>query len=175
METLEIIKRTREYLNYIEEHILNIQKAFKELNDSKGFQQTHFCYDDFNFFRLKDMIMGHDKSKLSEGEFVQYRKSFYPTDIEMEKYGKYPMSEAWEHHKENNDHHWERIEKECTEYGYYQCIHMVIDWTAMGYKFGDTAKEYYKINKEKIKLPDWAVKFIYEIFEMLEEKGEGKT
>ena len=41
---------------------------------------------------------------------------------------------------------------------------MVLDWMAMGYKFGDTAQEYYEKNKEKIELPDWAIEFIYEIF-----------
>jgi hypothetical protein len=41
---------------------------------------------------------------------------------------------------------------------------MVIDWMAMGYKFGDTAQQYYEKNKEKIKLPGYAVKFMYEIF-----------
>jgi hypothetical protein len=31
---------------------------------------------------------------------------------------------------------------------------MVVDWEAMSLKFGDTAKEYYLNNKEKIKLTD---------------------
>lgn len=44
------------------------------------------------------------------------------------------------------------------------CVHMVIDWMAMGYKFNDNAKIYYERNKDKIKLPEYAVVFIYEIF-----------
>jgi hypothetical protein len=48
------------------------------------------------------------------------------------------------------------------------CTHMVIDWMAMGYKFGDTAQQYYEANKDKIELPDYAVDFIYEIFKRLD-------
>jgi len=47
---------------------------------------------------------------------------------------------------------------------------MVLDWMAMGYKFGDTAQEYYEKNKEKIKIPSWAVDFIYQIFDRIKVK-----
>jgi len=30
---------------------------------------------------------------------------------------------------------------------------MVLDWMAMGLKFGDTAEEYYENNRDKIKIP----------------------
>ena len=38
---------------------------------------------------------------------------------------------------------------------------------AMGYEFGDTAKEYYENNKDKIILPEWAIKEMYKIFEII--------
>ena len=41
---------------------------------------------------------------------------------------------------------------------------------AMGYKFGDTARSYYETNSGKIKLPDFVVHFIYEIFDRIIEK-----
>ena len=47
------------------------------------------------------------------------------------------------------------------------CVHMVVDWIAMGFEMGDTAKEYYEANKDKINLPGWAVKFIDEIFDRI--------
>jgi len=43
----------------------------------------------------------------------------------------------------------------------------VIDWVAMGFKFNDTAKEYYEKNKHEINLPDWAIKLMYEIFDCI--------
>ena len=46
---------------------------------------------------------------------------------------------------------------------------MVLDWMAMGYKFGDTAQEYYEKNKDKIALPNIAIPFMYETFERLYE------
>ena len=44
---------------------------------------------------------------------------------------------------------------------------MVIDWVAMGFEFGDTAKSYYESNKEKIVIPKWAEEFMYEIFDCI--------
>lgn len=78
------------------------------------------------------------------------------------------MSSAWENHKKENMHHWEtwtdRIQTLTPNEWEIHCAHMVIDWMAMGYKFGDIAKSYYEKNKDNIKIPDYAVSFIYEIF-----------
>ena len=41
----------------------------------------------------------------------------------------------------------------------------IVDWMAMGYEFGDTAKEYYEKMKDEINFPDWAIKLMYEIFD----------
>ena len=38
---------------------------------------------------------------------------------------------------------------------------------AMGYEFGDTAKEYYENNKAKIDLPKWAIDEMYKIFDIV--------
>ena len=54
------------------------------------------------------------------------------------------------------------------------CVCMVIDWMAMGLEFGDTAEAYYEREKEKIRLPDWAVTFIGEIFERLRPEPQGE-
>ncbi len=45
------------------------------------------------------------------------------------------------------------------------CVHMVLDWMAMSYTLGGSAQQYYSDNQHKIHLPDYAVKFISEIFE----------
>jgi hypothetical protein len=74
---------------------------------------------------------------------------------------------AWENHKEKNPHHWENWTKK--EGGWVcNCVCMVVDWMAMGMKFNDTPREYYEKNKDKIKLPNYAIKFMYKIFELLE-------
>ena len=170
MKALEQIKKTCEYLDYLEEHINNVRRAWLEIQDKC--RSMRFIWDDFVYHRLGMEVESHDISKLSEQEFVQYRKAFYPADGEA----KYDMIEAWEHHKKYNPHHWETWTT-LPEYDPYEweinCAHMVIDWMAMGYKFGDTAREYYEKNRDKIILPDYAVSFIYEIFERL--KSDDKS
>lgn len=167
------IAKTREYLDYIEEHCSNVRKAWKEI--SEKCKDMRFVWDDYVWFTINDAVLQHDLSKLDEEEFVQYRKAFYPTEVEKAVNGKYDMSAAWESHKANNPHHWENWTKIAAEDPYtheVHCVHMVIDWTAMGYKFGDTAKEYYERNKDRISLPQWAIEFIYEIFRRVESVSE---
>ena len=164
-QTLELINKTREYLDYVEEHCLNVVKAWKELKIKC--KDMRFISDDFVFDWLRQEVMRHDFTKLSAEEFVQYRRHFYPCPFEQ----KGSLDEAWEHHKTSNAHHWE----EWTKHEYVDpyewevhCVHMVIDWMAMGYKFGDTARQYYETNNGKINLPDYAEVFIYEIFNRIE-------
>lgn len=40
---------------------------------------------------------------------------------------------------------------------------------AMGKKFGDTAAEYYESHKDEIDIPEWARKFLLDIFECLQQ------
>lgn len=168
MHILKEIEKTREYLDYLEEHILNIRKAWVEIQDKCNdmfFIQTDVFYDQIGLEVTK-----HDLSKISEYEFVQYRKAFFPTSNEK----KYNMSDAWKHHLVNNKHHWENWIKSYSHIDndwIIHCVHMVVDWVAMGYKFNDTAQQYYEKNKDKIQLPDEAIKLIYQIFERLYPNG----
>lgn len=173
----ELIYKTQEYLNYIEEHYSNVQKAWQILKE-KCKHET-FIYDDFRYFCIDDMIKDHDLSKLSAEEFVQYRKQFFPASFEKAADNKADFEKAWEHHKENNNHHWENWT------GRYECkgwdglqgpyysdeIHfvcMICDWMAMSMKFGDTPREYYEKNKDKIQLPENFIPWLYEIFDQIE-------
>lgn len=165
MKALELINKTREYIDYIEEHINNVEKAWKEVKIKC--KDMRFIWDDFYYFHLDNAIKYHDISKLSEQEFVQYRKDFFPIEEEP----KFDAIEAIDHHKRHNFHHWERWTKDgnnTPNEWEIHCAHMVIDWMAMGYKFNDTAQSYYERNKDKIILPDYAKSFIYEIFSRIE-------
>ena len=160
------INKFREYLDYIEEHYNNIQKAWKLINDkcqNKGFA---FISDDNLWFAIDSEVKHHDKSKLSMQEFTQYRQFFFP--CENEKKDRDLFKNAWEHHKIKNSHHWQTW----TMDGYgndkqVAFIHNLVDWIVMGFKFGDTARDYYENNKDEIKLPKWAVKLMYEIFDCI--------
>jgi hypothetical protein len=164
MEALMHIQRTKEYLYYLEEHILNVEKAWDVLQDKC--QDMNFICDDFLYHWLDDEIKKHDLSKLSEFELVQYRKAFFPVPTEE----KQELGEAWEHHKENNPHHWENWTKNDTINPHeweIHCVHMVVDWMAMGFKFNDNAQQFYEKNKDKIKIPQYAIDFIYDIFKRI--------
>lgn len=165
MKILDEINKAREYLDYIEEHVLNVRKSWEELKIKC--KDMRFIWDDFYYFSIENAIIYHDLSKMSEQEFIQYRKTFYPTDDEAKK-GKFDISSAWDHHIINNPHHWENwstipVRKSPVDFEVH-CVCMICDWMAMGYKFGDTAQQYYEKNKDRINIPEAAIPFMYEIF-----------
>ena len=165
MKILEEINKTREYLDYIEEHVLNVQKAWKEIQEKC--KDMSFIWDDACYFSIDNEIKLHDLSKMSEQEFIQYRKTFFPTNEEKEK-DKYDISKAWEHHKKHNPHHWETWTLSNKEQVIH-CVCMICDWMAMAYKFNDTAKRYYEKNKDEILIQSDMIPFMYEIFNRIED------
>ena len=159
------IAKTREYLDYFERHYDNVQKAWALINDKCIDKNFRFIHDDFVWHTIDADVKLHDESKLSELEFTQYRNYFFPA--ENEEKNKESFMAAWEHHKANNDHHWQTWTEKHREnpYGDAFLVMNVIDWMAMGFEFGDTAKDYYEKNESEIKFPEWAVKLMYEIFD----------
>ena len=79
----ELIQKTREYLDYVERHYNNVQKAWAELNEKCKGKGFNWLYDDFIWNNINENIKHHDESKLSRYEFVQYRQFFYPTSYEQ--------------------------------------------------------------------------------------------
>lgn len=158
----EYIKQTRAYCDYLEEHFNNIAKAFDEVYSAC--KQLNFFIDDYNFHTLYREVELHDISKFSSAEFTQYRKKFFP--INNQQVDVTNFDKAWEHHYTNNTHHWESATAQL------DVIHMVIDWTAMSYKFGGTAQSYYEANLHKIKLQPDLIDFMYTIFNKLKDSHE---
>lgn len=154
MKGQDYIDATRSYLAYVEEHLENVRLAFDEV--SRACDGMWWVGDDCTWHNLRAEVELHDLSKFSAAEFTHYRDWFYPVcDNDKASSG---MSEAWENHKRKNHHHHE------TATSYTDMIHMVIDWTAMGYKFGDTAQSYYESNSDKIKLTETMRRDMYEVF-----------
>lgn len=163
---IELIKKTREYLDYVEQHYNNVQKAWQILQDKC--KDMRFIYDDFVFGCIDANIKRHDESKLSVEEFVQYRQFFYP--VLGEKKNRTLFTSAWANHLNKNLHHWQSWTSQDFKDPYSAEIYLVeniCDWMAMGFEKGDNAKEYYESNKDSINMPDWAVKFMYEVFERI--------
>lgn len=162
----EKLQKFREYLDYIERHYDNVQKAWALINERCSNKSFRFLSDDFVWGLINENIKNHDLSKLSPEEFTQYRQFFFPADGETKN--KELMNLAWSHHCDNNYHHWQNWTG-CKFQDPYSAeiylIENIVDWMAMGFEFNDTAKEYYEKNKDEINFPDWAVKLMYEIFE----------
>ena len=163
MKGHDYIDATRKYLSYLEEHLNNVRVAHSHL--SNACKDMWWTTDDFFWHTLLNDVKHHDLSKFSENEFVQYRKHFYPIDGEIPS----DFDSAWENHKRENHHHWETVSDE------YDLVHMIIDWTAMSYKFGGSAQSYYEKNAATIHISDYHKKYMYEIFEKIAEyeKNQG--
>lgn len=161
-KTKDIIQRTREYLDYLERHIDNVQKAWKEV--SEKCKDMSFVWDDFRWFSIQEMVDTHDASKLSEAEFVQYRRFFYP----LPEDDGVTLTPAWDHHKKENPHHWQNWATRSHYHPYAEECHlvcMVLDWMAMAYELGGSAQEYYEKNIADIHIPDEWIPFLYQIFD----------
>ena len=166
MEGRKHLAAIRTYCDYIDRHLSNVEKSWSTLQEAcKGMR---FIYDDYVWGSIDEEVKRHDLSKFSAQEFIQYQQCFVP----VEGAEKRKLGDAWEHHKSENDHHWQTWASR--EYGNpyakeVHCVHMVIDWMAMGLEFGNTAESYYRDNESSIEIPDWAREFLGEIFDCLSE------
>lgn len=160
MEGFKYIKTSRDYLSYLEEHLTNVAKAFAEVSDACD--GMVWVGDDYTWHTLRQEVLNHDISKFSKYEFTQYRDKFFRVD-DLESIDA-DFDEAWEHHKINNTHHNESIRTDYRGNTEKDIIHMVIDWTAMGYKFGDNAEDYFNKNKDTITIPEGYDSFLQEVF-----------
>jgi len=168
------IKAIRAYCDYVEEHLQNIEKAWKVIQAKC--KSEKFIWDDHCFWLIDGLVERHDLSKFSPEEFTQYQQKFHPDNPNPSAQEKELIednfSKAWEHHKEYNPHHWENwAGKE-----YYHpheaichCVCMIIDWMAMGYKFNDTAESYYLKNRHRIGLTTEWHEFCMRVFKLIKE------
>lgn len=165
MDGQEYIDKTREYLDYLEEHLNNIAKAFQEL--SEACNGLAWVGDGLAWHTLRQEVEQHDLSKFSKLEFTTYRKKFFP--VKGEPFDKHDWEMAWYNHKKCNPHHHEAIRYEAGMPGLTESdlVHMIVDWTAMSYKFGGTAQSYYEANTDKISINEEFIPFVYEVFERI--------
>ena len=144
----------------MEEHFNNIALAFDEVYSKC--KHLPFFADDYNYHTLYNQVECHDLSKFSAEEFTQYRNHFFP--VVKEESHLSDFASAFSHHLSVNTHHITRATTEL------DVLHMVIDLTAMGYKFNSTAQSYYEDNQYRIKLDPDLVPFMYSIFNALKDK-----
>lgn len=108
----------------------------------------------------------HDLSKFNPIEFVPYTKWFYgkygtslgrcpvESHLHYKEYTlcKFNFDKAWQHHKDNNKHHWNYWHERGMDMPKKYRKQMICDWKGMSRKFGDTPQSYYLKNYNNIKL-----------------------
>ena len=169
--TMDVIMKTEMYLIYLQEHVANVLSCWAEVVEKC--KHMRFIYDDYVYSVLRQQIQQHDRTKLSLQEFAPYRQRFYPVD-DSERAAT-DFQAAWEHHKKYNSHHWENWTTQTYTDPYsaeINCVHMVIDWLAMGKTQDNSALVYYEKQRDTIKLPTWADKMVREICAAVEKEGE---
>lgn len=173
----ELKSKIDEYSKYIKEHIENVKECWANHTDAIIKYLKDNEYRDSIVNMLIDRINRnidyetHDFSKWSNEEFIAYRVKFYPTTKEQDIISRYSacqalvndyFNRAWGHHVHNNPHHPEHwiianedgkpntIISMDTEY----IVEMLMDWEAMGRKFGGNAYSYWydKAKKSKANL-----------------------
>lgn len=115
-EDKEYASMCNKYMDYIAEHIANVEKSYYLLFED-GNKLTLDGYTDEQIAEvlsvLKEDIKNHDSSKFSDEEFYAYRAFFNPTDKEKElmndenyyKQAEDAFGDAWKHHYTHNPHH----------------------------------------------------------------------
>lgn len=176
--------KENEYVRYIEEHRINIYKAFEEMllcpdMDWMNWNEELCC-------KLFNRVINHDISKYSVEEFNPYREYYHPINAEEKANAAERFEQAWKHHWENNDHHWQCRRRDMdgprmTEEQQLACLENILDWMAMGYKFNNRPYEYYESIKNKINLPQVQIKFMEKIIyegidkQHIKEKNNGNV
>lgn len=151
INTTELETKNKEYLAYINEHRANVHKAFDIYGKSIA-DELDMSFKEY--FALVGIVSHHDDSKYLAEEFDGYRQWFYP--LANETKNRKIFDKAWKHHYTLNRHHWEYYynadTNTATEIPKIYLAELILDWTAMSFKFGDTPYLYYKKNYRKIHL-----------------------
>lgn len=165
-------QKNEEYTEYIKEHIQNVQEAWGKL---QIICPNEIFVTDQNLNKsITERTIQHDSSKYNADEFTAYRRFFYPISKDEKKKSYNDFQKAWILHYTRNDHHWEHwISPNSHDFNNQNfniqdvkntfildrgdkrietLVEMICDWMAMGKVFGNTAKQYYDSNKEKIRL-----------------------
>ena len=162
-DTVNRNKKEKEYLDYINNHISNVKKAYEmyfiPLLSKDSISDLISTQDIKNAIKVASaLVQEHDASKFSDDEFDGYRIKYYPTELEKsdpnwDEYSEARSEECWEHHYRNNPHHPEHwIDKETKtpkdiplEY----IVEMFCDWEAMSMLYDDMITWYEKEGSKK--------------------------
>lgn len=187
IDALELNRKQEEYVEYIKNHVANVNKVYTEIilplaNDQDIMFNT-ISTEEFRkaVIDVKSDIEEHDASKYSEEEFEDYRSKYFQTstekyaDEETKKILTAKAEEAWEHHYTTNDHHpmfWKDSKTGAPiDMSLRAIIHMICDWEAMSLNFGtDTLEWWKKAEKERKAMTDATINIVEELLSVICKK-----
>ena len=166
------LEKEQEYLDYINEHIGNVRKAYNmymvpllNMNNISPLVSDEELKTAIR--NLEPLLDTHDASKFSDAEFDGYRCKWHPTkaeeakmkeDDEFAKLIRARYDVCWEHHYTVNQHHplhWVDTETKISkDMSLDAIVEMLCDWESMSLKFGTSTVEWYenKASDEKAAL-----------------------
>jgi len=142
-ETLNRVRQTESYLEYVKHHLEYISKALPYVINvmNKNKQLAPLIPE------LIDQVAHHDLSKMEGDEFIFYRREHYPTKEETEQMNiKEDYQKAKYIHTLNNPHHWQTASTTT------DIMHMMVDWVAKGLENDSTPLEYLASGTEPIEI-----------------------
>ncbi len=133
--------KNQEYTQYIIEHQEHVKLAWENLIPKLT---GEFWIDDYTYWNIQGLVDSHDESKLKADEFNGYRQYFFPEDGALKNKSMFAV--AWLHHKNRNPHHWNYwiLDREPLSMPFEYIIEMLLDWTAMSYKFNDCPMQFWE-------------------------------
>jgi len=172
-------KAENKYKEYIEEHINNVNKAWSLMKKNKDVMKyigKEAGIDvAFMIASLDIQIKAHDLSKFSVEEWEPYRMYHYSVNDQEKIDSKADYEKAWEHHYNNNLHHWNwwayNNQKDKMTLNY--VIEMCCDWIAMSMKFGGDAYHWYLDQTDIIlgeKQKTWLINILTKYYGITPEK-----
>lgn len=145
LDELDMTNGQKVYKRYLEIHKKRLKDSFNSriipLKNALLLSEEE-CYE------LKDRILKHDKSRMSDEEFDPLRKAKFPEDEQEKKEGKKEKDAAWKHHYALNDHHPEHWKGK--EIPNIVIAEMIIDWETDCRHDGGNPLNWYLNTKEGI-------------------------
>ncbi len=166
--------RRSEYYSYLEDHIQGVKDSWYR------FLLPAMRENDYDLYDMNDAevcILSHDASKYDEEEFGPYCNYFYPDPSHGYSKDSKAFDIAWLHHMHKNPHHWQhwvllrdtgQVEPQDMPLKY--ICEMLCDWHSFSSKDPEnTAYNWYKSNKSKMKLSDKTKKEVEKLLEYLQD------
>lgn len=156
-----------DYNNYLKEHIENVQKGFRWMQE----HLPSLILDEFDY---SNILYHHDNSKRQPKEYKAYDAFFYGRNKSFQVVQDFNY--AWLHHIHHNPHHWQYwvLINDDPEEGtialempYEYVVEMICDWWSFSWKTGNLYEifDWYDQHRDRMILADNTKKLVERFLE----------